>query len=275
MKAILAVGILAVSLPVLAQSTDRFEVASVRRADIPNSPMGVPVFPTTGGPGPSDPGRITYRGVWLFSLIAQAFGVRPDQVIAPDWLTNDRYDIIANYPKGITRAQFNVMLGNLLRDRFNLRFHMGSKDLPVYALQLGTGGITFKETSVKVSDAQARPTGRDAQGFPIVPPDYQGAISFPIDGQIFMTAQDVPISALVSFLEPRAGRPVVDETGLTGRYDFRIHMEWLGRGAGVAPTGAPNIFTAVEEQLGLKLEPVRRPLPQLVIDSIDREATAN
>src|SRR5690349_3746641 len=68
-----------------AQSPKKFEVASIRRADIPPNPFGVPVFPTTGGVGTSSPGRITYRGAWLGALIAEAFGVRWDQITGPAW----------------------------------------------------------------------------------------------------------------------------------------------------------------------------------------------
>jgi uncharacterized protein (TIGR03435 family) len=91
------------------------------------------------------------------------------------------------------------------------------------------------------------------------------------------TARDVAVADLVRNLESRAGRPVVDETGLTGRYDFKIRYQFLGRGgdAGAAADSAPTVFTAVEEQLGLKLEPATRSFPALIIDSIEREPTEN
>src|SRR5687767_14593599 len=81
------------SMPaVRAQSLQKFEVASVRRAEVPPNPYGVPVFPVTDGIGTPNPRRITYRAVWLPNLIVEAFGVRPDQITGPAWLKTERYD---------------------------------------------------------------------------------------------------------------------------------------------------------------------------------------
>ncbi len=274
-------GILAVAIPLRAQS-QRFEVASVRRAEIPANGRGVPVFPTIGGVDSSDPSRITYHGTWLTSLIQEAFDVRPYQINGPNWLNAERYDIVANIPKGATKAEFKIMLGNLLRDRFNLRFHMDSKPLPVYVLHVAKNGTRLREaTHAPGTDNAAAPSvpvgGRDAQGFLVVPAGFQGSRALPIDGEIFVTAQDAPLVELTRLIETKVGRPIIDETGLASHYDFKIHMEWIGRpaGAGDAPSGAPSVFTAVEEQLGLKLESASRPIPQFVIDSIDRAPTEN
>jgi Protein of unknown function (DUF3738) len=116
-------GILTVVIPVVlgitnapalrAQSPQKFEVASVRRVEIPATINGVPVFPTTGGVGTPAPGRITYRGTWLKPLIAEAFGVRSDQITGPAWLNTERYDIVANIPQGATKEDFKLMLADL------------------------------------------------------------------------------------------------------------------------------------------------------------------
>lgn len=216
------------------------------------------------------------------NLMTQAFGVRADQITGAAWLkvNTERYDIVANVPEGATKEQFNVMLGNLLRDRFHLRFHMDSKILPVYALRVAKNGPKFKETTPGAGEP-AVPSrvagGRDEQGFLIVPPGFKGMVAWPVPGEKFTTAQDVPMADLAQSLEQRAGRPVIDETGLTGHYDFKIHYEWIGRptDTGVATDPAPSVFTAVQEQLGLKLESATHSFPQLIIDSIDREPTEN
>jgi uncharacterized protein (TIGR03435 family) len=263
----------------------RFEVASVRRVEIPTINGGVPVFIPTDGIGTSNPHRITYHGAQPLVLIAEAFGIRVDQITGqPQWLGKERYDIVANIPDGATKEQFNVMLGNLLRDRFHLRFHMGSKTLPVYALRVAKGGPKFKPTARR-ADADPTPPCRatgnnDAQGFPILPANCQGTSARPLLGEIFMAAQDAPLANLVGMFESPlsgAGRPIVDETGLAGHYDFKIHFEYGRRPANVgdAPSGAPSIFTAVEEQLGLKLESATHSFPQFIIDSIDRDPTDN
>jgi uncharacterized protein (TIGR03435 family) len=274
-------GILAVAIPLFAQSDLRFEVATVRRVEIPATDRGVPVFLPTGGVGTSNPSRITYPGTWLMTLITAAFGVRPEHITGPPWLATERYDIVANIPEGTTKEQFNVMLGNLLRDRFNLRFHIESKVQPVYALRVPKTGPKFKETAVRPDADDAATRSKigppDEKGFPTVPPDFVGMVSIPVSGQMFLTGQSVPIRDLARFIEQRAGRPVIDETGLTGRYDFKIQIEGFRRptDAGVPTDPAPSIFNVVEQQLGLKLESASSSIDHLIIDSIDREPTEN
>jgi uncharacterized protein (TIGR03435 family) len=214
-------------------------------------------------------------------LIAEAFDVRSDQITGPAWLTTERYDIVANIPMGATKDQFKLMLGNLLIDRFRLRFHMDSKIRPIYALRLGKNGPKVKQTERRPDDATVHSDGigaqTDAQGCPILPLNHQGMVGRPMPGEVCWTAQDVPIADLAAMIEPPAGRPVMDETGLTGRYDFKIHFQSVRRAADAAAASdpAPSVFTAVEEQLGLKLESATRSFPQLVIDSIEREPTEN
>jgi bla regulator protein blaR1 len=293
-KAALAIaGTLAVAIPVILGITNapllraqadpnlRFEVASVRRVDIPANDRGVPVFPPTGGIGTSDPTHIAWHGAWLMNFMTQAFGVRADQISGAAWLKvqTERYDIVANIPAGATKEQFNIMLGNLLRDRFHLRFHMDSKVIPVYALRVGKNGPKFKETARRDDATPARAGAPDAQGFPTLSPNFKGMVAQPRPGEIFWAGQDVPMEDLARQLEsPVVGRPIIDETGLTGHYDFKIHFHWAGRPTtdSVVPSDpAPSVFTAVEEQLGLKLESSTHSFPQLIIDSIDREPTEN
>jgi uncharacterized protein (TIGR03435 family) len=291
-KGVTMTGVLALAIPVIlgitkasalrAQSTQEFEVASIRRVDIPPTPTGGnPVFPTTGGVGTSDPGRITYRGTWLKPLMADAFGVRSDQISGPAWLNTERYDIVANIPEGATKEQFKIMLGKLLRDRFRLRFHMDSNIRPIYALRVGKNGPKIKQTQRRADDATVRSNvigAPDEQGCPILPPNYQGMVGRPNNGELCWTAQDVPIADLARLIEQPAGRPIIDETGLTGRYDFKIRFQSVRRAApeaGVASDPVPTIFSAVEEQLGLKLESATSSYPQLIIDSIEREPTEN
>ena len=269
--------------PLLRAQADpnlRFEVASVRRVEIADINGRVAIFPPIGGVGTSDPHRISYHAAQMVPLIAATFGVRGDLITAPQWLTRERYDIIANIPDGATKEQFNVMMGNLLRDRFHLRFHIESKTLPVYALHVGKSGPKFKDTARHDDPTTpARSNGdRDAQGFPILTPNYKGMVGWPISGEVFWTGQDVGMAELARLLEsPAVGRPIVDETGLTGHYDFKIHFE-SGRPStdtGVASDPATSVFTAVQEQLGLKLESSTAPFGHLTIDAIDREPTDN
>lgn len=290
-RAALAItGILALAVPIVlgvmnvpalraqAQPDLRFEVASVRRVEIEQLNGRNRVFPTTGGVGTSNPRQITYRGTWIEPLIAEAFGVRVDQITGGGSVHTERYDMVANIPEGATKEQFNIMLGNLLRDRFGLRFHMESKTQPIYALRVEKNGPRFKETARR-AEAPTPPAskGPDEQGFPTVSSSFKGIVGIPKPGEIFVTGQDVPMADLARLLEEPAGRPVFDETGLTGRYDFKIHFERVRRGPATSDASdpAPTIFDAVEHQLGLKLESSRADLDQLIIDAIEREPTEN
>jgi uncharacterized protein (TIGR03435 family) len=273
------VAIVPFAVGVIRAQDERFEVVSIRRVEIENVSAGVPVFPSTGGIGTSTPTRINYHGTWLSGLIAQAFDVRPDQISGvPELVKDARYDIVAAIPEGATKQQFNHMLGNMLRDRFHLRFHLEQKAQPVYALRISKNGPKLKETARVDGDMVAPKGGIGAQGpdgFPVLPPTYKGAVGRPGPNGMFLTGQDVSIAEIASWFETKAGRPIVDETGLTGRYDVKVHFEWIRRGPGTEPSTAPSVFTAVEEQLGLKLESASRPLDHLVVESIDREPTEN
>ena len=284
---------------VRSQSAQKFEVVSIRRAVVPPNPNGVPVFDTVGGVGTSSPERITYRATWITRLISEAYGVRSDDITGPAWLSTDRYDIIANIPPGATKDDFTLMLADLLRERFRLKFHMGSKIRPVYALRVGMGSkIRWTRTAAGLRAAcraskdgpKLKPTRRtgdatvpsggsmtvDADGCVILPPDRQGAVGRAITGGMCWTAQDVTMANLASMLAQPAGRRVVDETGLTGRYDYRIRLQWMSRAPDAnAVDTLPGVFTAVEEQLGLKLESSTSSYPELIIDSIEREPTEN
>ena len=268
----------------MAQDLSHFEVASVRpAAPFPGAPSGgVPVFPIKGGIGTSDPGQITYRGVWLPTLINTAYSLRNFQLSGPTWLREERYDIVAKIPAGATPEQFNLMLQNLLRERFNLSFHRESRTFPVYALTLGKNGAKLKESSKAAEPPPPAGTvigGADDKGFPSLPPGYSGVVARPANGRLYMTGQRVSLAKLTPSLENRMGgvdRPIVDETGLTGEYDFKLEFEWRRPGAvDTASDPAPSVFSALEKELGLKLEEKRLPFDVLVIDRLDKVPTEN
>ena len=117
---------------------------------------------------------------------------RPDSGAAWLKVQTERYDIVANIPAGATKEQFNIMLGNLLRDRFHLRFHMDSKVIPVYALRVGKNGTKFKETARRDDATPARAGAPDAQGFPTLSPNFKGMVAQPRPGEIFWAGQERP-----------------------------------------------------------------------------------
>jgi uncharacterized protein (TIGR03435 family) len=285
--AVLVIGTLFLALACRAQDLSHFEVASIRPSP-PNprlSPGMVPAPIEEGGPGTANPGQITYRDISLSSLINQAYGVRYDQVSGPGSPYPQRFDIIAKIPAGATKEQFKLMLQNLLAERFNLQLHHESRILPACALTVAKNGPRLKESAKDVPPELPPGTaiggGLDDSGFPTLPANFTGARGFPSNGHIRWKGQRVAISVVGGLLN--LDHPVVDQTGLTGEYDFKLDFAMAGRRNGPAadpPVGdtadpAPDVFAAVEAQLGLKLELKKLPFDVLVIDHIDKESTAN
>jgi uncharacterized protein (TIGR03435 family) len=198
----------------------------------------------------------------LKSLIANAYGVRPEQISGgPSWIDSNHYDIEAKVvaadgatPQPITKEERNLMLRSLLADRFKLVVHTETKEQPIYELVVAKSGPKLQPAK----------------------PGQPTRMTMGSSGKFSMeTAQ---ISALIYQLSSQLGRPVIDKTGLTGNYE--IKLEWardLGSASSdAAPSDAsgPSIFTAVQEQLGLKLVSTKGPVDTLVIDHAE-PPTAN
>jgi uncharacterized protein (TIGR03435 family) len=241
-----------------------FDAASVRPAAPapvgPFWPGSRPVCPLTGcgGPGTGSPERITFTYVSLKHLIEAAYDVRSYQIEAPAWLESARFDVVANVPPGATRDQANLMLQNLLADRFQLKLHRSTRELPVYALVVAKNDPKLKES---VDDPNA-PRGRGTIG--------SGARKrFEFDGQTMARFADV--------LASEVDRPVIDMTGLEGTYDIRLEFAPQSKSAFGSPNpqDTPELFTALTEQLGLKLESRKGPVVLLVVDSASRQPTEN
>ena len=276
-----------------------FEVASVKLA-APQT--GGRIFVgRQGGPGTPDPGRVTFTNTALKQLITLAYDLKPYQLTGPDWLDTERFDILATVPQGATKEQANVMMQNLLVDRFRLSFHKVTKEFPLYELVVGKNGHKLK-ASVEDPSAAADspgagpgrggppPVGKD--GFPTLPPGRRGMfIMMSQGGPMRIAANLQSMTDLANMLSNQIGTPVVDKTGLGGTYDFsmefvpdRVAAGGIG-GALVAPgtvPGAspttfdgPTIFGAVQDQLGLKLERKKGPLDVMVIDGAERVPSEN
>jgi|HubBroStandDraft_1064217.scaffolds.fasta_scaffold66278_2 uncharacterized protein (TIGR03435 family) len=278
------IGALVLAVAGSAQDLTHFEVASIRPSPPRLSPGMVPAPKLEGGPGTSDPGQITYKEIQLGPLIYKAYGLEYFNQLPAFSGRATLYDIVAKVPAGATPEQLKLMLQNLLVERFNLQVHHESKVLPVYALKVGKNGPKFKESSK--AEAPEIPKGTkigapDDNGFPTLPPGFSGIVGWPSNGRIRWTGQRVAMSKLAQLLE--LDHPVVDQTGLTGEYDFQLDFAMAGRRNDASATPpvddtadpAPSVFAAVEDQLGLKLEPTKLPFDVLVIDHIDKEPTAN
>lgn len=237
-----------------------FEVASVR----PNTSGATNV--SVG----SRPGGYAGTNVPLRILIVLAHRLRPFQVVGgPGWIDSDRFDITARAPENTEQSQVLPMLRTLLAERFRLVVHTEARDAPIFALVLaradGRLGPQLKASAVECAPPGSKP---NQEG----PCRMSGTIGS-ASGSVKATGQ--PLADLASFLGNNVERVVVDRTGLTGRFDFEL--TWKSAALrGAAPDGAataldgPSVFTAVQEQLGLRLEPARGPVDFLVVDSAER-----
>jgi uncharacterized protein (TIGR03435 family) len=192
-------------------------------------------------------------------VIETAYGImEPSRILGvPDWVKNSGfYDIdakvagedVAAYGK-LAPKDKNRMLQSLLAERFHLKAHIEQREIPIYQLVLAKGGPKLKEaTADEAEKAHIMPRGR---------------------GKLECISE--PLTSLPWILSPEVGRPVVDKTGLTGKYDFTLDYVPAAKAA-TDDSGGPSIFTALQEQLGLKLEPVKAPMDVLVIDSVERPA---
>jgi uncharacterized protein (TIGR03435 family) len=234
-----------------------FEAASIKpSAPAPMGSMRIGIQMLPGG-------RIAMSGVTVNILIQRCYGVRDFQIIGgPGWLGTQQYDITAKPEGAATPDQVKLMTQALLADRFKLQFHRETKELPTYALVVGKGGPKFHESEV-VPEGSDKPKGTRIS---------VGRGQFELLG--------AAMAALANQLGQVLGRSVIDKTEMTGNYDFKL--EWtpdesqgMARASGgEAPPPSDNsgvsIFTAVQDQLGLKLESTKGPVEILVIDRVEK-----
>jgi uncharacterized protein (TIGR03435 family) len=277
-------ALLAASSLVLAQETPAphpaFEVASVKVSG-PQSKRD-----SGGGPGTRDPGQYHFYSARLLDLIVIAYHVDSFQVLSKSSLERGNFDVLTKVPAGATRDQFREMLQNLLEERFHLKLHRESREFPAWEMTIAKSGLKIKESAVSAAatEMSGRPTiGND--GFPELSPNQPGfAARFTfVDGFIVarLAAQRQSLSVLSHSFGSQDDLPLVDRTGLTGKYDFRLEFSREPPGAANAQTGeakvppVPELFTAMEQQLGLHLAPKKLPFDVLVVDAFDSVPTEN
>jgi len=238
--------------PMAADVDPAFEVATIKPSD-PNVP----------GNWFSVKGRnYTTHNISLAGLIESAYGVHAKQIVnGPDWFDKDTYDLNA-VPDGEGQPsdkQWNTMMQKLLADRFKLTFHHEQRELPVFTLTVGKDG--------------AKNMAENTGGGPLPSLFFQGT-----KGGIMLPARNATMKDFTGLLqEVVLDRPVVDQTGLKGRYDFTLKWapddsQFGGHvpSASDDPSAPPSLFTALQEQVGLKLESTRTAVDVLVIDHVEK-----
>lgn len=212
----------------------------------------VSIKPNRSGAAASEtetvPGRLNLINVTPLSLIMRAFGVLGFQIAgAPDWVATERYDVIATVPEGriLTEQNRQPLLQQMLADRWRLRYRKETRPIQVYSLVASNDGpklVTHSgpgEYAMRVELAGPRRILRSTRG---------------------------NLPRLVEILSGFSGRLVMNDTGLTGEYDFTL--EWVQDAS--ANDAGPSLFTALREQLGLRLVSAEKPASVIVIDHIER-----
>jgi uncharacterized protein (TIGR03435 family) len=229
-----------------AQSRDeppRFEVASiVPHADTGDMQAGIEVTESF----------VRIRNLSLRVVIGMAYGVRDSRLVGPARLDRRQFDVTAKPPAGWDRGQLPLLLRALLAERFKLVVHHEMKEVPGYVLRVQRGGHRMRQSAGARTYLTARP----------------GLIA----------GNGRTLNELAAVLEQMVGTPVVDETGVTGPYDIRL--EWTPQPAALNPVVVAaepevSLFTAVREQLGLRLDPTKVTADVVVVDSVEEMPTPN
>lgn len=254
-----------------------FDVASIKAHKSEGMMMRIGVRLTPDG--------VSITGASLSMLLLSAFGVPDDCILnEPAWAKSDRYDIEAKVdpedaPKleKLTSKERFAMLVPLLEDRAGLRFHHETKEMQVYDLVVAKGGPKLE--AAKPDEADAGTNGKPPMGTTMIRPSTQG---------MRVEGRGATMEQIAGFLSQQLGSTVVDKTHLTGKYDYTLEFAsemgggMMGApplpppppGGGSAPPPsadrAPSIFTAAQEQLGLKLEEHKEPVDVIVIDHMEQ-----
>lgn len=264
-------AVLAALAGLLPAQTPEFDAASVK--------------PSAGGARRAmvaSPGRIMFTAVTLRDCLMAAYDVKDYQITGPDWLRTDRFDIVATVPEPaspdaapaasagqtppapnngqaapVLTAAMRQMLQKLLNDRFQITLHHEQRDLPVYAMVVGKNGTKLKEA------------------------ETPGRSSVQMNGGT-VTLRNVTVQELLDYMSrlrtAEMDRPVVDNTGLKGQYNVTVNLfgtqEEMMAALNKGDFGT-SIFTLLQEQLGLKLEPEKLPLDMIVIDKAVRTPVEN
>jgi uncharacterized protein (TIGR03435 family) len=205
------------------------------------------------------PGSVTMRNNRLTSCIRWAYNVMDYQISGPAWLNDVWFDIAAKAGAPVKEAELRVMMQALLADRFKLTLHRETKEISALILTVAKGG--HKLTPVENDDAPSFKTGK-----------------------MTLTGQGATISQLIQFLSREIRNPIVDQTGLIGRYNYTLDinsyvteevMKSVGPNGGPPPDAPGIIAQAMQAQLGLRLDQKKAPIEMLIIDHIERTPTGN
>ena len=228
---------------VLWAQSPSFEVAAVKPNHTDEPPRTYPRLLN---------GTFSAEAASMKTLLVVAYGLIESRIKGPAWLDTERYDIAAKAPEGISDSQTMPLLQSLLKDRFHLKSHFEMKELPAYDMVVSKGGAKLKPFD------------------PAHPPNPPRVLG----DEAVMMGVGTP-SQIADGLAGAVGRPVVNKTGIEGVFGWMVsYTPFSASGNSVAST-APDIFVAIDQQLGLRLEPRQESLQILVIDHLERTPVEN
>jgi len=263
-----------------------FEVASIR----PSAQAQAPGIH-------ADSKQVVYSALSLKLYLGIAYKLKNYEISAPDWMASERWDIAAKLPDGSDTKQIPEMLKTLLSNRFRIKLHRETKELPVYALVKGKGELAMKEApldpTVEDGSSSKQSVGVGSSGSsPVTTVNYGDGSYFTFGDNKFEGGK-LPMAAIAGVLARFADRPVVDMTNLKGKYDFVMEFSpedfgammiraAVAQGSGVPPDSAKildassgdTLFNAVAK-LGLVLELRKVPMEVLVVDEASKTPTEN
>jgi uncharacterized protein (TIGR03435 family) len=253
------------ALVVCTATAQQFEAAAIKLSPprAPGAPIGT--RGCVGGPGSKDPIRYICTNASVSALVVTAYGVKGYQIRPPAAEDTVFYNITASVPAGAAPEEVKAMLRNLLTERFHLMFHRAEVERPGFALVAAKGGIKIKESTPDDLAAPAKPVV-DKDGFVYIPPRNRMAVGS-ANGLTRWVGNNVSVDMIAGLANSLTGRPTIDATGLTGKFDFVLTF---------APENAPpevdgvNVYAAFERQLGLKLESRKTLVEEFVIDRVEK-----
>lgn len=268
-----------------------FEVASIK----PSAPAGIRQIRVGLH---MDGSQVSGASLSVQNLIRIAFRVKNYQISGPDWMASERFDISAKLPAGASEREVPEMLQTMLEDRFQMKMHRESKELAVYGLVMGKGGVKLQESPEDSGQQKQSDQGR--AGVNVAASGQAGGVTINYgNGAYFTFADDrleghkLSVAAMADVLTRFTDRPVVNMTDLQGNYDFVLELSHedframmirsaIAAGVQLSPramqladaASGDSLFAAVEK-LGLKLEARKAPVEVLVIDHIEKTPTEN
>jgi uncharacterized protein (TIGR03435 family) len=239
----LLLPLLPLATQLLPAQTSAFEVATVK--------------PSQGGNRSRYPGMrnrvFTAENIPLRRLLTVAWGVHEVSVAGPGWLDSEKFDIAAKAPEGVADSQFPPLLQSLLKERLGVVAHIENKQAPVFEMILAKDGLKLHPFD------PAHP--------PITPSNTGGSLLIGVG----------TLSQIANMLTFAVQNPVIDKTGIEGRYSYSVSYSPLSAQPDPtsAASGPPDIFTAVQDQLSLRLKSARAPVNFLIVDHAEHQPTAN